>query len=94
MTLRVTEYELKAGSVQLRIIKSQDSHKGFPDYVLHTVLEPLSDDLCELKGLTDEINAKRLRLLFDVCKKRGFKVCRISRACKDGLNLKIKDYTL
>jgi hypothetical protein len=90
----VTEKELKNGSVQLRIIKKRDGDKAFPPYELLTVMEPLSDDTCELTGLDKPISGKQLKAFFKSCANRGFKFCRISRANSDGTDLKIKEYEL
>lgn len=71
--MRITVHKLSNRSLHLRLIREEDVDKKYPEYLLHSILEPIGDHGVELTGLSSSEYIKiGLKLALQEAKSQGY----------------------
>ena len=82
--VKVLVSKIKPGSLHLRAIHKRDAELKYPPYFNHTVLEPLGNHGCELKGLSNPDSARKLiKVGMEIAKDTGYTYLIITRIKND-----------
>jgi hypothetical protein len=81
----LTTTPIRKGSIHIRYIRKEDSHLNYPEYITHTILEPIGDGGAELKGFNNsfKMTSKIFKMLLDIAKQRGYVYVNVTRIKND-----------
>jgi hypothetical protein len=77
--------DIRKDSIHIRFIRREDANLEYPEYLTHTILEPIGDGGAELKGFNNsfKMTSKIYKMVLEVARQRGYIYVNVTRIKND-----------